>query len=195
MEYQALMVFLKIFYLEREAVKIEKDNTLKNIIVSAILKHIEVDKISQNTHGAFLSYLNLSKSQFTYQHYKSLIIIYIVSKQTCEDFIDKKQFESLININNSTMSEIVEFIIQKKLYNRYDTHKLLLGVLYAKAATYSDLESFINEWKSIPLYLKKCNTAKQTKIYTPEQKPQKIEITVPVVDLETKRKQQDQQRI
>jgi len=34
----------------------------------------------------------------------------------------------------------------------------------------------------------------QTKIYTPEQKPQKIEITVPVVDLDTKRKQQDQQR-
>ena len=103
-------------------------------------------------------------------------------------------FESLININNSTMGEIVEFIIQEKLYNRYDTHKLLLGVLYAKAATYSDLESFINEWKSIPLYLKKCNAAKQTKTYIPEQKPQKIEITVPVVDLETKRKQQDQQR-
>ena len=194
MEYQALMVFIKIFYLEREAVKIEKDNTLKNIIVNAILKHVEVDRISQNTHGAFLSYSNFLKSQFTYQHYKSLMIIYIVSKQTCEDFIDKKQFESLININNSTMSEIVEFIIQEKLYNRYDTHKLLLGVLYAKAATYSDLESFINEWKSIPLYLKKCNAAKQTKIYTPEQKPQKVEITVHGVDLETKRKQQEQQR-
>ena len=67
-------------------------------------------------------------------------------------------------------------------------------MLYAKAATYSDLESFINEWNSIPLYLKKCNAAKQAKIYTPEQKPQKIEITVPVVDLDTKRKQQDQQR-
>lgn len=49
------------------------------------------------------------------------------------------------------MSEIIEFIIQEKLYNSYNAHKLLLGVLYAKAATYSDLESFINEWKSLPL--------------------------------------------
>ena len=153
-ETQIEISFFKLFALEKELRKIERNEDLSKILTNAAYKFQDVELISKKTYDIFLAELNLSSKDFTNKNYTDFIEIFVASRQTCKDFYSTDELVLDFDVNNLTMEDILEKIIEDKIYERYDVDKLLLSIIYERTASFDNLDTFVKALNELDRYSK-----------------------------------------
>ena len=153
-EAQIEISFFKLFALEKELRKIAKNEELSKILTNATYKFQDVELISKKTYDIFLEQLNLSNENFSNGNYTEFVKIFITSRQKCKDFYSTDELVLNFDVNILTIEEMLNIIIEDKVYERYDVDKLILSIIYEKTSSFDNLDTFVQALNEVDQHSK-----------------------------------------
>lgn len=154
-ESQIEISFFKLFALEKELRKFKENEELSKFLTNATYKFQDVELISNKTYEIFLELLDLSNEDFTEKNYTEFIEIFIASKQKSIDFYSTDELTLDFDVTVLNVEEILNEIIDKKSYEKYDVDKLLLSIIYEKISSFDNLDLFVKTLNEIDKYSKR----------------------------------------
>ena len=147
--------FFKLFAFAKELRKIEDNDELSRILTNAIYKFQDIEIISNKTYDIFLEQLNLSDEEFSNKSYTEFVEIFIDSKQKCKDFYSTDELDLTFDVNVLNIEELLNKIIEEKIYEKYDIDKLLSSVICEKISSFDKLDTFVETLNEIGTYSKR----------------------------------------
>ena len=147
---QIKLALLKLFIYKKEISGIAKSKPeLYKILINATHKYQIPTVIAGNTYDLFLDYYGVTKYRLPLEIYNEFIWIFYSKRKACSDFYKAEEMAFDFDIHSFSLDEIAKKIIDARLYQKYDTERLLVGILYEKAKDFKSLLDFISELNSI----------------------------------------------
>ena len=151
--------FTKYFTYENELSAIEENKDLSKMLKNSIYKFDNFEIIAEKTHELFLDFYEINESDFPLSQYCELLRVYISTKNKHFDIYNIEELSLDIDITSTNLKQILDNVIENKIYNTYEIDKLVTSLTYHKLSSYEYLPLAIKSIEEIPSNIAKIKKA------------------------------------
>lgn len=142
--------FTKYFTYENELSAIEENKDLSKMLNNSIYKFDNFEIIAEKTHELFLDFYEMTEKDFPLSQYCELLRVYMSTKNKHFDIYNLEELSLDIDITSTNLKQILDNVIENKIYNTYEIDKLVTSLTYHKLSSYEYLPLAIKSIEEIP---------------------------------------------